>query len=80
MWLDSSVVRVRGLRGVLGSSPGRVMCFFLPCDRGLDGTISISIYWPDLFMISYICDLIFNDLAHKKLLKYADFCEVVIKG
>ena len=21
-----------GLRGVLGSSPGRIMCFFLPCD------------------------------------------------
>ena len=27
-WLEYSP----GLRGVLGSSPGRVLCFFLPCD------------------------------------------------
>ena len=24
-----------GMRGVLGSSPGRAMCFFLPCDNSM---------------------------------------------
>ena len=30
-----------GMRGVLGSSPGRVMCFFLPCD------ISWPVWWAN---------------------------------
>ena len=38
---------LHGMREVLGSSPGRAMCFFLPCDiRGLAWGGGKST-WPD---------------------------------
>ena len=53
-WSESS----HGVREVLGSSPGRAMCFFLPCD----------IWWPvwrENAVISYFEIILMNGIIIK---------------